>query len=67
MSLTMRELSEKTLVDVEQFIRTTRIELATTRLRVAGADLKDVRSIRSLRQYLARLLTRKQELTSRQS
>lgn len=62
MSLTKKEINALDEAGVNRRLTECRTELRSVRVKAAGQDLKNVRSIRELRRELARLLTRRHQL-----
>lgn len=58
----MSEFRSFDLAQVQKLVSEKRAELLKLQARVRGQDLKNVRAIRTVRQALARLLTRLREL-----
>ena len=59
----MREIREKSEPEIKKMIQAHKEQLRSLRFKVAQQQVKDVRSLRQVREDLARLLT---ELKSRQ-
>lgn len=53
----MKELSTKSLKELETMLADSRLKLRDLRFKDASHQLKDVRSIREARQLISRLLT----------
>ncbi|MBI5465741.1 MAG: 50S ribosomal protein L29 [Candidatus Kerfeldbacteria bacterium] len=58
MELSMSAIRAKTEAELQKLLAESQTELRSLRVKASAKDLKDVRSIRRYRQFVARLLSR---------
>jgi len=63
----MKELRVKERAEILKLLQENRAELRRLKAKAAAQDLKNVRSIRSLKRFIARLATRLNEFTAEQT
>jgi ribosomal protein L29 len=67
MADSMKELRVKERAEILKLLQENRAELRRLKAKAAAQDLKNVRSIRSLKRFIARLATRLNEFTAEQT
>lgn len=65
MDISIKDIKDKSETELNKLLREARKELRSLELKAATQELKDVRSIRTLRKHAARLMTRLTEVRNK--